>query len=82
MSDLAISALASTDLDKPRRRRAAGAAVPIAQNQTSKTSNFPRKPTNSPESAVDAPDCAPSHPKQDSVVVAFYRIYSVERHVH
>src|SRR5690242_12226836 len=25
---------------------------------------------------------APSNPKQDSVVVTFYRIYSVERHVH
>jgi hypothetical protein len=107
MSDLAISDLASTDLDKSRRRRAAGAAIPTAQNQTPQTSNFPRKPTNSPESAVDATDCAPpppaprtpassprtpassptnptapSHPKQESVNVAFYRIYWVERHVH
>ena len=95
MSDLAISDLATTDLDTPRRLRVAGAALPTAQNRTPQTSNFPRKPTNSPESAVGATPLphvprphlpinptAPSHPKQDSVVVAFYRIYPVERHVH
>jgi hypothetical protein len=49
MSDLAISALASTDLDTPRRLRAAGAAIPNAQNQTPQTSNFPRKPTIPPD---------------------------------
>jgi hypothetical protein len=48
MSDLAISDLASTDLDKSRRRRAAGAAIPTAQNQTPQTINFPLKPTRSP----------------------------------
>ena len=59
MSDLAISALASTDLDKPRRRHAAGARMPHCQDQTPRTSDFPRKPTRiSPESAVDATDCA------------------------
>ena len=61
ITDVAISDLAVTDLDTPRRLRAAGAALPTAQNRTPQTSNFPRKPPSSPEIATPRRSRSP-HP--------------------